>query len=173
MFDGLLDFVDEAVFGYINKIMKEDVPSVVKLERTLGLLLGFAEKNRGIACVLNGYALAGECDRVRSRVARFYEKMELQIKQILREAELKEGVRPAMTEVAASNFLISYAEGRINQFVRSGFQRSPLEYWPQQWQQLMSGFFREAVANAPQHSVSRQHSPIIAEGAQAQAATPA
>lgn len=166
MFDGLLDFVDEAIFSYINRIMKEDVSSAVKLEKTLGLLLGFAEKNRGIACVLNGYALAGECERVRSRVAHFYEKLELQVKQMLREAELREGIRPTMTETAASNYLVSYAEGRINQYVRSQFERSPLEYWPQQWQQLMTGFFREAVSNAPQHSVSRQESPMIAEGSQ-------
>ncbi len=166
MFDGLLDFVEEAVFGYINThILKEDLPGIVKLERTIGMLLSFAEKNRGIACILNGHALAGECERLRSRVGHFYEKLELQIKQILREAELKESVRPCLTETAASNYLVSYAEGRINQFVRSQFQRSPTEYWPEQWSQLMTGFFREAVANSPRHSVSRQNSPIVAEPA--------
>lgn len=166
MFDGLLDFVDEAVFGYINKINKEEQSGLVKLERTIGLLLGFAEKNRGIACVLNGYALAGECDRVRSRVARFYEKLELQIKQMLREAEMKENIRPNMTEAAASNYLVSFAEGRINQFVRSEFRRSPLEFWPQQWQQLMTGFFRDAVT-MPEHSASRKQNPVLAEAGQA------
>lgn len=171
MFDGLLDFVDEAVLGYINKIAKEDQPPVVKLERSLGLLLRFAEKNRGIACVLNGYALAGECDRVKNRVAHFYERLELQLKQILRDAERTTGIRPTMTEAAASNYLVSYAEGRINQFVRSEYKRSPLEHWPQQWQQLMAGFFRESVASMPEHSVSRQQNPVIAEGAQVLATT--
>lgn len=170
MFDGLLDFVDEAVFGYINShILREDIPAVAKLERTIGMLLTFAEKNRGIACILNGYALAGECERLRSRVSRFYEKLELQVKQILREAELKESVRPYMTEIAASNFLVSYAEGRISQFVRSQFQRTPTEHWPEQWNQLMAGFFREAVPNTPQHSVARQSAPLIAEPAVAKA----
>jgi len=167
MFDGLLDFVDDAVFTYINAhVLKEDLPAMVKLERTIGMLLAFAEKNRGFASLLNGYALAGECERLRSRVSKFYEKLELVIKQILREAELKESVRPCLTEIAASNYLVSYAEGRINQFVRSGYQRSPTEYWPEQWGQLMMGFFREAVQNAPQHSSARQTTPVIADAPQ-------
>jgi TetR/AcrR family transcriptional regulator len=29
------------------------------------------------------------------------------------------------------------AEGRINQFVRSGYRRSPLEMWEDQWQLLL------------------------------------
>ena len=157
--------VDEAVFASINSIAKEDTASVVKIERTLALLLGFAEKNRGIACILNGYALASECDRVRLRVATFYEKVELQLRQMLRDAELKEAIRPNMTEMAASNYLVSYVEGRINQFVRSQFQRSPTEYWPEQWGQLMTGFFRESIAHRPEHSASRERAPVIAEGA--------
>jgi TetR/AcrR family transcriptional regulator len=38
------------------------------------------------------------------------------------------------------------AEGRISQYVRSGFQRSPTTDWAQQWELLMCGFFREAIA---------------------------
>lgn len=168
MFDGLLDFIDEAVFTYINaNILKKDMPGIVKLECTIHTLLRFAEQNRGFASILNGYALAGECERLQIRVNKFYEKIELVIKQILREAELKQSVRPALTEIAASNYLVSYAEGRINQFVRGGFQRSPLEYWPEQWGQLMAGFFRDAVQNAPQHSSARQNSPVIADAPQA------
>lgn len=168
MFDGLLDYIDEAVFTYINtNILKNDLPGIVKLEYTIGMLLEFAEHNRGFASILNGYALAGECERLRARVNKFYEKLELVVKQILREAEQKESVRSSLTEIAASNYLVSYAEGRINQYVRGGFQRSPLEYWPEQWSQLMAGFFREAVQNAPQHSSARQNSPVIADTPQA------
>jgi len=41
--------------------------------------------------------------------------------------------------------LMSAAEGRISQFVRSGFERSPTADWQDQWGLLMQGFFREAV----------------------------
>ena len=34
------------------------------------------------------------------------------------------------------------AEGRIAQFVRSNFRRSPTEYWPEQWKVLIGAFFR-------------------------------
>ena len=32
------------------------------------------------------------------------------------------------------------------QYVRSGFQRPPTADWPQQWELLINGFFREAVS---------------------------
>ena len=37
------------------------------------------------------------------------------------------------------------AEGRISQYVRSGFQRPPTAEWGKQWESLMGGFFREAI----------------------------
>jgi TetR/AcrR family transcriptional regulator len=37
---------------------------------------------------------------------------------------------------ALANTILAVAEGKIHQFVRSGFKRSPLENWDQQWQFL-------------------------------------
>ncbi|HDY83668.1 MAG TPA: nucleoid occlusion factor SlmA, partial [Halieaceae bacterium] len=42
--------------------------------------------------------------------------------------------------------LMAAAEGRISQYVRSGFQRPPTADWAQQWDLLMSNFFRNAVS---------------------------
>ncbi|HBQ41058.1 MAG TPA: nucleoid occlusion factor SlmA, partial [Halieaceae bacterium] len=47
---------------------------------------------------------------------------------------------------AAANLLMATAEGRIAQFVRSGFTRSPTENWQEQWALLLNGFFRQAVS---------------------------
>ena len=129
----------------------------------MALLLGFSEKNPGISRILNGDALAGETERVRGRVTQFYGRLETQIKQVLRDAELNEGLRTCITAAAASNMLMSLVEGKITQYVRSKFQRTPTQYWPEQWQQLMDGFFRESLSQAPRHSVSRQNAPIVAK----------
>ena len=87
----------------------------------------------------------GETERLHARVAQLFERFETQLKQVIREAELREGLRPSISLPAASNLLMSAAEGRISQYVRSGFQRRPTTDWASQWQLLMGGFFRQAV----------------------------
>ena len=102
------------------------------------LLLGFAEKNPGLARVLGGDVLTGETARLRQRVHQLFERLETQLKQVLREAELREGLRTNISASAAANLLIAQAEGRISQYVRSDFKRLPTEYWDDQWT-LLSG----------------------------------
>ncbi|MGJ8686965.1 MAG: nucleoid occlusion factor SlmA, partial [Spongiibacteraceae bacterium] len=83
-----------------------------------------------------------EHERLRSRVAQFYLRLETQLKQILREAELREGLRTQITVNAAANLLMASAEGKIGQFVRSDFKRPPLEAWDEQWKMLSTSLFR-------------------------------
>ena len=156
MFDGLIEFAEEAIFSRVSLIVKEEIGVTQKLEKIFTLLLVFTEKNPGISRILNGDALAGETERLRARVAQFYDRLETQLKQLLREAEITEGIRPVVTANCAANMLMTMAEGKISQFVRSEFTRPPTENWSEQWQLTMSGFFREALAQKPQHAVSRQ-----------------
>jgi len=161
MFEGLIEFIEEAIFSRVNAIISEEPSATLRLERILALLLGFAEKNPGISRILNGDALAGETERVRSRVAQFYDRLETQLKQVLRDAEINESMRSNISAAAASNMLMSIVEGRIAQYVRSKFKRPPTQHWPEQWNQIINGFFREL--QAPQHSVSRQQAPMVAK----------
>jgi TetR/AcrR family transcriptional regulator len=112
----------------------------------LTLLLTFADRNPGITRILTGDALAGETARLRLRVAQLFDRFETQLKQVIREAEMREGLRPVIPLAAAANLLMATAEGRISQYVRSGFQRSPTADWSQQWGLIMQGFFREAIS---------------------------
>ena len=102
-----------------------------------------------ITRILTGDALAGETERLRARVAQLFDRFETQLKQVLREAEMREGLRPNLSVNAAAALLLAVAEGRISQYVRSGFQRAPTENWDEQWAQLISGFFRPAVPQSP------------------------
>ncbi len=160
MFEGLIEFVEEAIFSRVNLIVNEEQSAAVRIERILTLLLGFAEKNPGISRILNGDALAGETDRLRQRIAQFYDRLETQLKQIVRDAEISESLRTTITAASAVNLLLSSVEGRISQYVRSEFKREPLAGWNEQLQLLMAGFFREAVLQKPQHALSRQDQPL-------------
>jgi TetR/AcrR family transcriptional regulator len=145
MFEGLIEFIEETLFSRINLILTEEPTAALRCEKMIMLLLVFTERNPGLTRILTGDALAGETDRLHARVAQLFERFETQLKQVIREAELREGLRPSISLPAASNLLMSAAEGRISQYVRSGFQRRPTTDWASQWQLLMGGFFREAV----------------------------
>lgn len=145
MFEGLIEFIEDTLFSRISIILNEESVASVRCERMLSLLLAFTERNPGITRILTGDALTGETGRLHQRVAQLFDRYETQLKQVLREAELREGLRPVIPLGAAANLLMATAEGRIAQFVRSGFTRSPTANWQEQWDLLMTGFFRQAV----------------------------
>ncbi|HKK06159.1 MAG: nucleoid occlusion factor SlmA [Gammaproteobacteria bacterium] len=136
MFEGLIEFIEETVFGLVNRILGEERSAVVRCEKILLLLLGFADRNAGMARILMGDALIGERDRLRARIGQFYDRLETQLKQVLREGELAGELDLGESLGAIANLLLSIAEGRIHQFVRSGFERSPISSWDWQWRTL-------------------------------------
>ncbi|OAZ97208.1 nucleoid occlusion factor SlmA [Halomonas sp. G11] len=148
MFEGLIDFIEESIFARITRILEEVPDATNRCGTILSLVLGFAEKNPGLARVMGGDVLTGETARLRHRIHQLFERLEAQFKQILREAELREGRRPSIPASAAANLLIAHAEGRISQYVRSDFKRLPTDYWDDQWTLLSSQLLREAVQPA-------------------------
>ncbi len=143
MFEGLIEFIEETIFTRISLIISEEPAALRRCEKILLLLLTFTERNPGITRLLTGDALTGETERLRQRVAQLFERVETQLKQVLREAELREGLRPNLPLSAAANLLMAAADGRITQFVRSQFRRLPTEHWAEQWPVLVSGLMRE------------------------------
>lgn len=139
MFEGLIEFIEDTLFTRIAIIIKEQQSALVQCERILALLLGFAEKNPGITRLMTGDVLTGETERLRTRVGQLFDRLETQLKQILREAELREGKRTQIPVASAANLMMSAAEGRLSQFVRSEFKRVPTAGWQQQWQVLTHG----------------------------------
>jgi len=145
MFEGLIEFIEETLFSRVKLILSEEPNAAGRCEKMLMLLLAFAERNPGITRILTGDALAGETERLHLRVAQLFDRFETQLKQVIREAEMREGLRPVIPLSAAANLLMVSAEGRISQYVRSGFKRSPTEDWKSQWDLLITGFFREVI----------------------------
>lgn len=149
MFEALIEFAEDALFSRVKVILAEEASATARCEKLLTLLLVFTERNPGITRILTGDALAGETERLHQRVAQLFDRFETQLRQVVREAEIREGLRPAIPLNAAVGLLMAAAEGRIAQFVRSGFQRAPTTDWRVQWELLMVGFMRQALPQQP------------------------
>lgn len=139
MFEGLLEFIEETLFTRINKIIAEESRAEARVQNILFLLLGFADKNPGMARLLYGDVLVGETERLRQRVVQIYERIETQLKQILREGEANENLRMPIVDTAA--LLLAVVEGSITRYVRSEFQSSPVAGWEKQWEMLRKSVF--------------------------------
>lgn len=143
MFEGLITFIEDSVFGRLNGLVdNKEMDSLSKCENLIGFMLVFSERNPGISRLLNGDALTGETERLRARIHQFYEKLETQIKQILRDAEFSENQRTQLTPTQTANLLVAFVEGKVSQFVRSGFERKPSAEWQEQWNVLAGQIYR-------------------------------
>lgn len=134
MYESLIDFVEETLFSRFTQILNEEPDHLVRCKKILTLLLIFCERNPGITRILSGDALMGEDERLRVRVTQVYDRVETQLRQCLRLAELEEGWRTSIPVNYTANLLLAMAEGRISQFVRSNFKSLPTEAWDEQWQ---------------------------------------
>lgn len=144
MFEGLIGFAEESVFARINQILGEERGTRARVAKVVYLLLGFADRNPGITRVLLGDALVGERERLHDRVQQFFERIDLQLRQILREAALRRDVELRTTPEAAAALLTAFVEGRMQQFLRSRFASGSLAAWEADWAVLSRGLFDEA-----------------------------
>lgn len=140
MFEGLIEFIEETLFSQISLIMTNEATALDRCEKVLYLLLIFCERNPGITRILTGDALTGETERLRKRISQLFNRLETQLRQILRDTELQNGTKFSMSVNATVSLMLSCAEGRIAQFVRSEFKRAPTEEWQSQWPFLVEGF---------------------------------
>lgn len=142
MFEGLIGFIEDSIFSRVNRITQETPDALSQVRQILHLLLAFTEGNPGITRLLTGDALTGENDRLRQRIEQFYSRVESQLKQVLRDAEFKQNLRTQASPAITANLLLAATEGRISQFVRSGFKDAPTRDWNEQWGLLQELIFR-------------------------------
>ena len=139
MFEGLIEFIEQTLFGLINKIASEEQNGVRQLDAILSMLLGFAQKNQGMTRVLIGDALVNEDNRLQARINQLHDRIEATVRQSLRIAT-SQGEMPSETDATArANLIMCYVVGRWHQFAKSGFKRLPTEYWEAQRQELLAG----------------------------------
>ncbi|MGF6769561.1 TetR/AcrR family transcriptional regulator [Paraburkholderia sp. GAS199] len=144
MFEGLIEFIEQTIFGLINQIADKESNGVLQARAIALMLLNFPAKNPGMTRVLTCEALVGEHERLTERVNQMLERVEASLKQCLRLAQTEANApTSANTETAArtavplpagydpavrASLLLSYIIGRWHRYVRSGFARPPAEH---------------------------------------------
>ncbi|MCZ6853795.1 MAG: nucleoid occlusion factor SlmA [Gammaproteobacteria bacterium] len=142
MLEGLIEFVEESLFTRISRLIAEEPTAQLRCKQFLWLVLSFSERNPGLARLLVGDALLGENDRLRGRIRQLFDRLETQLRLIMREWAVTRVPGPELGTTAGANLLLSAAEGRINQFVRSEFRALPTTGWDDQWAALERAVFR-------------------------------
>ena len=135
MFEGLIDFIESAVFSLLRQISEagndgagDADQGAHKAARIVGVLLQFAEKNPGMARVMVGDALVFENERLHQRMSLFFDKIESELRQILRASAAHNGAAaPTADANLTASLLTSFLVGRMQRFTRSGFKKSPTE----------------------------------------------
>ncbi len=139
MFEGLIEFIEQTLFALINKITTEEQSGLRQSEAVISVLLGFAQKNRGMTRVLIGDALVNENDKLQVRINQLHERLEATLRQSLRFAMTQNAIAQDVDAAAQANLIMSWVSGRWHQYAKSGFKRDPTDMWARQWKQLMEG----------------------------------
>jgi TetR/AcrR family transcriptional regulator len=137
MYEGLIEFIEQTLFGLINKITTDEANGLKQLEAIISALLGFAKKNPGMTRVLIGDVLVNEDERLQVRINQLHDRLEATLKQSLRFAISEKQVAEGIDSAAQANLMIAFVVGRWHQFAKSGFRRDPTELWAAQWPALV------------------------------------
>ncbi|MBT9431451.1 nucleoid occlusion factor SlmA [Candidatus Sodalis endolongispinus] len=138
MFDSLIEFIEDSLISRINLILQDEKETLNRLRLILLLLLGFAERNPGLTRIMSGHALMFEQDRLQGRINQLYERIEVQLRQVLRERKLREGEAFKQDETLLSSQLLAFCEGMLSRFVRTEFKYRPTQEFEQRWSLLVA-----------------------------------
>ncbi len=128
MFEGLIEFIEETVFGLINQIVSNEEQGIRQARSMLTMLLNFAQTNRGMTRVLIGDALVVEDERLQDRMNKMMDRLEASLRQSIKQAVVQ-GAYPESEDVSArANCIMAYVMGRWVRFAKSGFKKLPLEH---------------------------------------------
>jgi TetR/AcrR family transcriptional regulator len=129
MFEGLIEFIESSVFTLVNQIVEREVSGTAQAQKIVTVLLQFGEKNPGMTRVMVGDALVFEHERLLARMNQFFDRVESQLRQGLRQgADGAGSLTPTVDGNAQASVLTAFAVGRLQRYARSGFRRSPTEH---------------------------------------------
>ena len=146
MFDSLLDFVEDSLFSRINTILKNEDSALTQCPRIINLVLAFAEANPGVCRILAGEALSGEDLRLQQRVVQIFARLETNLRQVVRNADHKESLRTPFGQAATIDMMMLYINGKLLQYIRSGYKQKPTEHWEEQWSAMSKSLFKLSVS---------------------------
>ncbi|HSW16908.1 MAG TPA: nucleoid occlusion factor SlmA [Ramlibacter sp.] len=146
MFEGLIEFIEQTVFGLINQILErsgaegETPPAAAARQAAsiVAMLVQFAERNPGMTRVMVGDALVFENERLQQRMNQFFDKIESTLRQCLRVGADGDGsAAPTVQSQVRASLLTAFVVGRLQRFARSGFRRAPSDHLEACLQQML------------------------------------
>ena len=126
----LFSFCDNAIFQKCNELKKSDISTSEKIKNIFVFFVIFIEKNKGFARLLSREALSSGEQNVSEDVNQFYERLELVIRQILKEDSDSLISQPGLS----AQVIVTVLEGSIGRYIRSKFKDSPSTYVDNLWQ---------------------------------------
>jgi len=146
MFEALIEFSEEAIFGVVGRILEEQQDVEVRCYQMGMAVLKFSERNPGIARLLMSDVLLGENDRLRHRTRQIFARLETQFNELLRHWAATTGSQKSRTDVVPlANLFMAVICGRIAQFVRTEFKVLPSRHWGDHWRLLSEVAFHQRV----------------------------
>lgn len=133
MFDSLIEFIEDSLITRINLILQDEKETFNRLRLILLLILGFAERNPGLTRIMTGHALMFEQDRLQGRINQPFERIEAQLRQVLKERKLREGKGFIVDETLLASQLLAFCEGMLSRYVRSEFRYRPTQEFDARW----------------------------------------
>ncbi|HDL6867267.1 TPA: nucleoid occlusion factor SlmA [Yersinia enterocolitica] len=133
MFDSLIEFIEDSLMSRINLILQDEKETFNRLRLILLLVLGFAERNPGLTRIMTGHALMFEQDCLQGRINLLFERIEVQLRQVLREKKLRDGQGFIHDEALLATQLLAFCEGMLSRFVRSEFRYRPTQEFDARW----------------------------------------
>lgn len=140
MFDSLIEFIEDSLTSRINQILQEEKETLPRLRMIAQLILGFGERNPGLTRIITGHALMFEQDRLQNRINQLFDRIETQIRQVLREKKMREGQGFSHDEALLASQLMAFCEGLLLRFVRSEFRYRPTTEFNARWPLVAAQF---------------------------------
>jgi TetR/AcrR family transcriptional regulator len=129
MFDGLIAFIEQSIFGLINQIITREENGMQQIKEIASILLAFAEKNPGMTRVLLGDSLFQEDARLQERINQLLERVEASLKQSFRIMQTQQNLNWEPEEISLrSSLIMAFVVGNWHRFARSGFKKPPMEH---------------------------------------------
>lgn len=147
MYEGLIDFIEQTLFGLINQIVEKEPSGVLQARAIALMLVNFSARNAGMTRVLTCEALVGEHERLAERVNQMLDRVEASLRQCLRVDLAQEAERKALSgsdrvdakaapkgydPTVRANLVVRYVIGCWHRYAQSGFTRSPGEHADEQ-----------------------------------------
>src|SRR5690606_11629746 len=128
MFEALIELIEAQVAELLFFPQDETRGHIARTGKAVGMLLVFAEENRGLVRILTGDALVLEDGRLQERINQCMDRTEASIRQSLRDAAMA-GELPAVDDIAArANLILGFVIGRWQRFAKSGWRHLPTQH---------------------------------------------